>query len=153
MMEKQKAEQQAKMLQFQGEVARAKARARERKDYSHIQSRASTENEAEHDKVIEEKYMNRKLKLTSATEELGNGSCDQLARCDKISKQEIETVQRQLKVRTEDAEPTANGSGPMKTACKSKRNQEDMVGMMSKLLKQQAAPDIDIEICNGDPVD
>ena len=41
----------------------------------------------------------------------------------------------------------------MKTACKSKRNQEDMVGMMSKLLKQQAAPDIDIEICNGDPVD
>ena len=94
MMEKQKAEQQAKMLQFQGEVARAKARARECKDYSHIQSRASTENEAEHDKVIEEKYMNRKLKLTSATEELGNGSCDQLARCDKISKQEIETVQR-----------------------------------------------------------
>ena len=32
----------------------------------------------------------------------------------------------------------------MKTAHKSERNQEDMVGMMSKLVRQQAAPDIDI---------
>ena len=35
MMEKQKAEQQAKMLQIQGEVARAKARARVYEDYTH----------------------------------------------------------------------------------------------------------------------
>ena len=41
----------------------------------------------------------------------------------------------------------------MKTALKSERNQEDMVGMVSKLLKQQAFPDVDIGIFSGDPVD
>ena len=60
MMEKQKAEQQAKMLQIQGEVARAKARARVYEDYTHIQSRASTKDEEEPDEVIEEKYINRR---------------------------------------------------------------------------------------------
>ena len=59
-MEKQKAEQQAKMLQIQGEVARAKARARVYEDYTHIQSRASTKDEEEPDEVIEEKYINRR---------------------------------------------------------------------------------------------
>ena len=101
MMEKQKAEQQAKMLQIQREVARAKARARAYEDYTHIQSRASTEDEAELDEVIEEKYINRKQGLATATEELGNGSCDQLATCDKTSEQKIKTVQRKSKVRIE----------------------------------------------------
>ena len=41
----------------------------------------------------------------------------------------------------------------MKTARKSERNQEDIVGMMSKLLRQQAAPDVDIDNFNGDPAD
>ena len=41
----------------------------------------------------------------------------------------------------------------MKTALKSERNQEDMVGMVSKLLKQQAFPDVDIGIFSDDPVD
>ena len=57
MMEKQKAEQQAKMLQIQGEVTRAQARARMYKDDTHIQSRASTKDEAEYDEVTEEKYI------------------------------------------------------------------------------------------------
>ena len=51
MMEKQKAEQQAKMLQLQGEFARAKARDRVYKDYNYIQSRASTKDEAEPDEL------------------------------------------------------------------------------------------------------
>ena len=55
MMEKQKTEQQAKMLQIQGEVAKAKARARVYEDYTHIQSRVSAKDEAEYDEVIEEK--------------------------------------------------------------------------------------------------
>ena len=117
MMEKQKAEQQAKMLQIQGEVARAKARARVYEDYTHIQSRASTKDEAEYDEVIEEKYINRRQKLTTATEEMDNRSCDQLA-SDKISEQEIKIMQKKPKVRTEDAEPTTDRRGPMKTACK-----------------------------------
>ena len=33
------------------------------------------------------------------------------------------------------------------------KNQSDMVAMMSKLLSQQAAPDVDINIFMGDPVD
>ena len=85
MMEKQKAEQQAKMLQIQGEVARAKARTRVYEYYTHIQSRASTKDEKEPDEVIEEKYINRRQRLTTATEELGHRSCDQLATCDKTS--------------------------------------------------------------------
>ena len=57
------------------------------------------------------------------------------------------------KVRIEDAEPTADRRDPMKTAHKSEGNQEDMVGMMSKLLRQQAALDVDIDIFSGEPVD
>ena len=37
MLEKQKAENQAKMLQIQGELARAKARARVYEDYSQME--------------------------------------------------------------------------------------------------------------------
>ena len=152
-MEKQKAEQQAKMLQIQGEVARAKARARVYEDYTHIQSRASTKDEEEPDEVIEEKYIDRRQRLTTATEELDHRSCDQLATCDKTSEQKMKTVQRKPKVRIEDAEPTADRRGPKQTARNSEGNQEDMVGMMSKLIRQQAAPDVDINIFSGDPVD
>ena len=53
-------------------------------------------------------------------------------------------MQRKPKVRREDAEPTADRRGPMKTAHKSERSQEYMVGMMNKLLRQQAAPDVDM---------
>ena len=62
-------------------------------------------------------------------------------------------MQWKPKVRIEDAEPTADRRGPMKTAHKSEGNQEDMVGMMSKLLRQQAALDVDIDIFSGEPVD
>ena len=41
----------------------------------------------------------------------------------------------------------------MQTACKSEGNQEDMIGTMSKLIRQQAAPDFNIDIFSGDPVD
>ena len=71
--------------------------------------------------------------MTTATEELDNRSCDQLATCNKTSVQKIKTTQRKPKVKIEDAEPTADRSGPMKTARKSEGNQEDMVRMMSKL--------------------
>ena len=151
MMEKQKVEQRAKMLQIQGEVARAKARARVYEDYTHIQSRASTKDEEEPDEVIEEKYINGRQRLTTATEELDHRSCDQLATCDKTSEQKMKTVQRKPKVRIEDAEPTADRRGPKQTARNSEGNQEDMVGMMSKLIRQQAAPDVDIDIFSGDP--
>ena len=79
MMETQRAEQEAKMLQIQGKVARAKVMARVYEDYIHIQSRASTKDEAEPDEVFEEKYINRRKRLTTPTEELDNRSCDQLA--------------------------------------------------------------------------
>ena len=84
-MEKQQAEQQAKMLQIQEEVARAKARDRVYKDYTHIQSRASTKVEEEPDEVIEEKYINGRERLTTATQTLDHRSCDQHATCDKTS--------------------------------------------------------------------
>ena len=152
-MEKQKAEQQAKMLQIQGEVARAKARARVYEDYTHIKSRASTKDEEEPDEVIEEKYIDRRERLTTATEELDHRSCNQLATCDKTSEQKMKTVQRKQKVRIEDSEPTADRRGPKKTARNSEGNQEDMAGMMSKLISQQAVPDVDNDIFSGDPVD
>ena len=79
MMEKQRAKQEAKMLQIQGKVARAKVMARVYEDYIHIQSRASTKDEAEPHEVFEEKYINRRKRLTTPTEELDNRSCDQLA--------------------------------------------------------------------------
>ena len=62
-------------------------------------------------------------------------------------------MQRKPKVRTEDADPTADRRGPMKTARKLERNREDMVEMMSKLLRKEAAQDVDIDIFSGDPVD
>ena len=60
LIEKQKAEQQAKILQIEGEVTRAKARGRVYEDYTHIQSRPSTKDEEEIDEVIEEKYITRR---------------------------------------------------------------------------------------------
>ena len=133
MMEKQKVEQQAKMLQIQGEVVRAKSKARVCEDYTHIQPITSIKDEAETEEVIEEKYINRRQKLTTATEELDNRSCDQLATCNKTRVQKIKTMQRKPKVKIEDAEPTADRPGSMKTARKSEGNQKDMVRMMSKL--------------------
>ena len=62
-------------------------------------------------------------------------------------------MQRKPKVRIKDAEATADKNGPTKTACKSEGNQEDMVGMMSKLSRQQAPPDVGIDIFSDDPVD
>ena len=141
-MEKQKAEQQAKMLY-----------AKIYEDYIHIKSRASTRDEEEPDEVIEEKYINRRQRLMTATEELDSRSCDQLATCDKTSEQKMKTVQRKPKVRIEDAEPTADRRGPKQTALNSEGNQKDMVGMMSKLIRQQTAPDVDINIFSGHPVD
>ena len=41
----------------------------------------------------------------------------------------------------------------MKTARKSEENREDMVEMISKLLRKQAAQDVDIHIFSGDCVD
>ena len=122
-------------------------------DYTHIQSRTSTEDEAELDEVIEEKYINRRQRLTAATAELDNRSCDQLATCDKTSEQKIKTVKRKPKVRIEDAEATADRRSPTKTARKSEGTPGRYGGMMSKLLRQQDAPDVDIDIFSGDPVD
>ena len=134
-MEKQKAEQQAKILQIQGEVARAEARARVYEDYTHTQPRPITKDEEEPDEVIEEKYINRRQTLITATEELYHRSCDQLTTCDKTSEQKMKTVQMKSKVRIEDAELTADRRGPKQTADNSEGNQEDMVGMMSKLIR------------------
>ena len=61
-------------------------------------------------------------------------------------------MQRKPIVRTEDDEPTVDRRAPMKTAYKSERIQEDMVGMMSTLFRQQVAPDVDINISSGDLV-
>ena len=62
--------------------------------------------------------------MTTATEELENRSCDQLATCDETNEQKIKAVQRKPKVRIEDAEPTADRRVPVKTAHKSEGNQE-----------------------------
>ena len=65
----------------------------------------------------------------------------------------MKTVQRKPKVRIEDPEPTADRRGPTKTAHKSEGNQKDTVVMMSKLIRQQAAPDVDMDIFSGNHVD
>ena len=87
--------------------------------------------------------------MTTATKELDNRSCDQLATCNETCEQKVKTVERKPTVRIEDAEPTADRRSPMKT----EGDQEDMVRMMSNLLRQQAAPDVDIDIFSGIPVD
>ena len=73
--------------------------------------------------------------MTTVTEELDYRSYDQLATCDKTSEQKMKTVQRKPKVRIEDPEPTADRKGPKQTACNSEGNHEDMVGMMSNLIR------------------
>ena len=73
--------------------------------------------------------------MTTATDEVDNKSCDQLATCNKINEQEIKTVQRKPKVRTEDAEPIADRRSPMKTTRKSERMM--MLGMEKKVKRQK----------------
>ena len=71
----------------------------------------------------------------------------------KLVSRRSKPCNRKPKVRIENAEPTAHRRGPTKTALKSKGNQEDMVGMMIKLLRQQAAPVVDIDFFSSDAVD
>ena len=71
----------------------------------------------------------------------------------KLVSRRSKPCNRKPKVRIENAEPTADRRGPTKTAVKSKGDQEDMVGMMIKLLRQQAAPDVDIDFFSSEDVD
>ena len=144
LLEKQKAENQAKILQIQGEVARAKARARVYEDYNLMES--NTEVDDVESNVYEEKVQERWRYKGQRQENLRINVED--------NKSDVKVVPDEKK-----SKPLTGGrsksprSDAMEYGHRPDKNHPDMMAMMRKLLRQLAAPDVDAEILTGDLVD
>ena len=135
LLEKQKAENQAKMLQIQGEVARVKAVARVYEDYNQME--VNSEVDEVESNVYEEKVQQRWRYKGQRQENLRANVEDDKSDVKSLAGGRSEAI----------------GSNAVECGDIPDKNQPDMVAMMSKLLRQQAAPDVDIVIFTGDPVD
>ena len=142
--EKQKAENQAKMLQIQGEVARAKARARVYEDYNQME--VNSEVDEVESNVYEEKVQQRWRCKDQRQENLRANVED--------NKSNVKVVPKEKKSKSLAGGTSKAIRGDfVEYGHLLDKNQSDMVAMISKLLRQQAAPDADINTFTSDPVD
>ena len=131
------------MLQIQGKVARAKVRARVYEDYNQVE--VNTEVDEVESNVYEKKVQQRLRYKEQKQENLRINIED--------NKSGVKVVPEEKKTK-----PSTGGrskslrSDAVEYGHLPDKNQSDMVAMMSKLLRQQAAPDDDIDIFTGDPV-
>ena len=132
------------MLQIQGQVMRAKARARVYEDYNQMEANSEVD-EVEsnmHEENVEQgwKYKDlRKENLRANVED---------------NKSDVKVVPEEKKLKSlAGSRSKWIRSDAVKYRHLPDKNQSDMVVMMSKLLRQQGAPDVDIDIFTGDPVD
>ena len=131
------------MLQIQGKVARAKVRARVYEDYNQME--VNTEVDEVESDVYEDKVQQRLRYKEQKQENLRINIED--------NKSDVKVVPQEKK-----SKPSTGGrskslrSDAVEYGHLPDKNQSDMVAMMSKLLRQQAAPDDDIDIFTGDPV-
>ena len=137
MLEKQKAENQAKMLQMQEEVARTKSRATVYEDYNQMKVNLDSE-VVEVDPMCMRKRCNKDGGRANVED---NKSDFRVALKEKKSRSSAE------------GKPKAIRSGAVECVRVSNKKQPNMVTMMSKLLRQQAAPDVDINIFTKNAVD
>ena len=143
LLEKQKTENQAKIIQIQGEVARASASARVYEDY--IQMEVNRELDEVESNVYEEKYIKDggvKIKGRKILEQMLKIT-NQMSRF--CLRKKIQVIGwRQVK---------SNRSDAVKYGHLQDKDQPDMVAMVSKFLGQEGTPNADIYIFTGDPVD
>ena len=144
LLEKQKAENQTKILQIQGEVARAKAKARVYEDCNQME--INSEVDEVESKLYEEKVQQGWKYKDQRQEDLRVNVEDNKSDV-KVVPEEKKSKSlaggRSKSIRSDGVE---YGHLPDKT-------QPDMVAMMSKLLRQQVAPDVDIDSFTGNPVE
>ena len=144
LLEKQKTENPAMILQIQREVARAKARARLYQDYNQME--VNSEVDEIESNVYEEKVQQRWRYKDQRQENLRINVED--------NKSDVKVVPEEKK-----SKPLTGGrskalrSDAQEYGHLSDKNQPDKVAMISKLLRQQAAPAVDIDIFTGNPID
>ena len=126
LLKKQKAENQAKVLQIQGEVATAKARARAYEDYNQME--ANSEVDEVESNVCEEKVQQRWRYKDQRQENLRANVED--------NKSDVKVVPEDKKSKSlAGGRPKAIGSDAVEYEHIPDKNQPDMVAMMSKLLR------------------
>ena len=138
MMEQQKAETQAKMFQLQREVVRAKARAQVYAGY--------TKDDETKTDIMEAKIKDR----VTLTRHQRSSKHSQPHCCMKVtdvsqSNNKDDRVKKSMKQKNSDV----SNLKASKVDCAD----SEMALMMSKLLRQQAAPEVDIDVFTGDPTE
>ena len=139
MMEQQKAETQAKMFQLQREVVRAKARAQVYAGYTKDDETKTDITEAEHKDEVTLSRHQRNSKHSQPH------SCMKVTDTSQPNNKGDDRVKKSMKQK--------NSAASNLRALKDDGADSEMAQMMSKLLRQQAAPEVDIDVFTGDPTE
>ena len=137
MMEQQKAETQAKIFQLQREVVRANARAQVYAGYTKDDETKTDIMEA---KFEDEGTLSRHQRSSKHSQP---HSCMKVTDVSQSNSKNDDRVKKNMKQKNS----VASNLKASKVDCAD----NEMAQMMSKLLKQQAAPEVDIDVFTGDP--
>lgn len=144
-LESQKAENQEKMLQIEGEVPRTRVKARVYEGYTGME--ANSNSDTEFKTIIYQREDQNGWKYKEIEENI-------LPEYAEDSKSGLKSVLKEKKSRASMVnryKATKNES--VESAHTAERRQSEMVAMMSRLLRQQAALNFDIGVYTSDPVD
>ena len=137
MMEQQKAETQAKMFQLKREVVRAKTRAQ-------VYARYTKDDKTKTD-ILEAKIKDD-MTLSSyqrSSKHSQPHSCMKVTDVSQSNNKDDDRIKKNMKQKNSDA----SNLKASKIDCADC----EMAQMMSKLLRQKAAPEVDIDVFTGDP--
>lgn len=143
-LESQKAENQEKMLQIEGEVPRTRAKARVYEGYTGMEANSNSDTEFKtiiYQREDENGWKHKEIEeniLPEYAEDSKSGLKSVLK--EKKSRTSVESRSKKTKRNTVEYAHAAEG------------RQSDMMAMMSRLLRQQAAPDIDINVFTVDSI-
>ena len=137
MMEQQKAETQAKMFQLQREVVRAKARAQVYAGYTKDDETKTDITETEHKDEVTLSRHQRNSKHSQPH------SCMKVTDTSQPNNKGDDRVKKSMKQK--------NSAASNLRALKDDGADSEMAQMMSKLLRQQAASEVNIDVFTGDP--
>ena len=139
MMEQQKAETQAKMFQLQREVVRAKARAQV---YAGYTKDVETKTDIIETELKDEVTLSRHQRSSKHSQP---HSCMRVTDTLQPNNKDDDRVKKSMKQK--------NSAASNLKALKDDGADSEMAQMMSKLLRQQAAPEVDIDVFTGDPTE
>ena len=137
--EQQKAETQAKIFQLQREVVRAKTRAQA---YAGYTKDDETETDIMEAKIKDEVTLSRHQRSSKHSQP---HSCMKVTDVSQSNNKDDDRVKKSMKQKNSDASKLQ----ALKVDCAG----SEMAQMMNKLFRQQAAPEVDIDVFTGDPTE